>query len=451
MRDLATLDYKIEGYEYETANLEDKGSTRGGAMYIRKPLKFSKLDVGKVACTVSASISKEIISIDINLSKNEKMIIINIYRSPNSDAKENLNINEFFKGAVNLKYFYQIILGDFNRKDIDWMTVSSPLEDGSIFIEATRDGYLTQHILSPTRCRGTNGPSTLDLLFTAKEQNIESVEIDAPLGKSDHSVIKILYRCELEDNANKYFCDYAKGDYQKMRQLLNINWENLFEGCNGDINQMWEIFVNKYKYAEEECIPQNILKTGKRIFTYLDRISLSKRNKKYRLWKRYLATQDVNVYQEYCKCRNHVRRLTRNAVKKYEGKIAKRSKTNNKAFCKFVNSKIKLRSKIPSLYPTNKPDSIMVTDENEKAGIFGRFFSSVFVKEPEWTRILDYEEKPRISKELELTITKKIITKTLHDLIINKSPGPDNLHPKIFKELSQEIVEPLFIIFNLSI
>ena len=151
-----------------------------------------------------------------------------------------------------------------------------------------------------------------------------------------------MYRCELEDNANKISCDYAKGDYQKMRQLLNINWENLFEGCNVDINQIWETFVNKYKYAEKECIPQKIVKTGKRIFTYpLDRKSFSKRKKKYRLWKRYLATQDVNVYQEYCRCRNQVRRLTRNAVKKkYERKIAKRSKTNNKAFWKFVNSKI---------------------------------------------------------------------------------------------------------------
>ena len=88
VRDLAKLDYKIEGYEFEPANLEDKGSTRGVAMYIRKPLKFSKLDVGKVACTVSASIPKEIISIDINLSKNAKMIISNIYRRANSDAKE---------------------------------------------------------------------------------------------------------------------------------------------------------------------------------------------------------------------------------------------------------------------------------------------------------------------------------------------------------------------------
>ena len=62
---------------------------------------------------------------------------------------------------------------------------------------------------------------------------------------------------------------------------------------------MWKTFVNKYKYVEKECIPKKNVKTGKR-FTYpLDRKSLSKRKKKYILWKRYLATQDVNVNQEY--------------------------------------------------------------------------------------------------------------------------------------------------------
>ena len=55
--------------------------------------------------TVSASIPKEIISIDLNLSKN-------------SDTKETLNINLFFKGTVNLKYSHQIILGDFNQRMI---------------------------------------------------------------------------------------------------------------------------------------------------------------------------------------------------------------------------------------------------------------------------------------------------------------------------------------------
>ena len=114
----------------------------------------------------------------------------------------------------------------------------------------------------------------------------------------------------------KFLVSMQKETNQKMRQLLTINWENLFEGCNGYINLMWETFVNKYNYAEKECIPKKLSRLGREYLLPLDRKSLSKRKKKYRLWKRYLATRDVNVYQEYCRCRNQVRRLTRNDVKK---------------------------------------------------------------------------------------------------------------------------------------
>ena len=58
------------------------------------------------------------------------------------------------------------------------------------FIEAVRDSYLIQHVMQPTGGRGTNEPSALDLKFTAGEQDIENMEVQAPLGKSDHAVIK---------------------------------------------------------------------------------------------------------------------------------------------------------------------------------------------------------------------------------------------------------------------
>ena len=47
------------------------------------------------------------------------------------------------------------------------------------FIEAVRDSYLTQHIKSPTRGRGgSDQPSTFDLLFTSREDAIESIKIE---------------------------------------------------------------------------------------------------------------------------------------------------------------------------------------------------------------------------------------------------------------------------------
>ena len=126
----------------------DKGSTRGVAMYIKKSLKFLKLEASQIIGT-NGNAPWEVITIEIKLTKNEKLS--NVYRSPSSDVSENKNINNFLECFGQQKHGHRVIMGDFNRKDINWETVTSLIEEDTDFIEAMRDGYLTQHIKSPTR------------------------------------------------------------------------------------------------------------------------------------------------------------------------------------------------------------------------------------------------------------------------------------------------------------
>ena len=150
------------------------------------------------------------ISICLNLEKNKKLILSNIYRSPHSTAEENKNINNFFRSFSRLKHEHQIIVGDFNRKDIDWETALPTSEDECEFIKATMGSFLMQHVSTPTRGWGSNNPSLIDLVFTSNEDSIESISMQAPLGKSNHSLIKILYRCQPEQQADKMVCNYGK-------------------------------------------------------------------------------------------------------------------------------------------------------------------------------------------------------------------------------------------------
>ena len=66
--------------------------------------------------------------------------------------------------------------------------VTSTSKDDNNFIEAVIDSYLT-----PTRGRGTNEPSLIDLVFPRNAECIDSIALHAPLGKSDHSLIKLSY------------------------------------------------------------------------------------------------------------------------------------------------------------------------------------------------------------------------------------------------------------------
>jgi len=60
------------------------------------------------------------------------------------------------------------------------------------FIDTIRDCFLYQHIIEPTRSRGGDDPSTIDLPFKNEEMQISTLEHHAP-SKSDHSVIAFYY------------------------------------------------------------------------------------------------------------------------------------------------------------------------------------------------------------------------------------------------------------------
>ena len=184
----------------------------------------------------------------------------------------------------------------------------------------------------------------------------------------------------------------------------------------------------------------------------MNRKTLGKKKKKYRLWKRYLELKDADVYKQYFTCRNQLRRLTRKAAKEHEKNIAKTVKTNCKGFWKYVNSKTKMRSSVPQLYKNGKDSpEILTNSDQEKANILGKFFASVFVKEPDWIWLFNEDEKPKIRMKFSIDITKEVISKKLKELNPSKSPGPDNLHSKVFRELESVLVDPLYIIFNTSL
>ena len=50
-----------------------------------------------------------------------------------------------------------------------------------------------------------------------------------------------------------------------------------------------------------------------------------------------------------------------------------------------------------------------------------------------------------------ITIPKNIIYEQLLKLKTDKSPGPDNIHPRILKETADSISSSLYTLFNLSL
>ncbi|KAK4315458.1 hypothetical protein Pmani_013373 [Petrolisthes manimaculis] len=50
-----------------------------------------------------------------------------------------------------------------------------------------------------------------------------------------------------------------------------------------------------------------------------------------------------------------------------------------------------------------------------------------------------------------MDVDRNSIIKALRKLKRDKSPGPNGLHPRVIKEVAEELVEPLWMIFNRSL
>jgi len=89
-------------------------------------------------------------------------------------------------------------------------------------------------------------------------------------------------------------------------------------------------------------------------------------------------------------------------------------------------------------------------DDDGKANQFQNYFGGVYTQEPEGD--MPYFEERQYSEILSnINITEETILKKLKKIKINKSPGPDSIHPRVLREISDEICIPLKIILNISL
>ena len=151
-------------------------------------------------------------------------------------------------------------MGDLNLPNINWdnwtynKSTAHNLEHR--FIECIRDCFLFQHVCEPTRKRGSDKPSTLDLLFTNEEHMIQNLEINSPVGNSDHAVLNFDFMYKSDYRPPKLKIYYQKGDYEKMKDLLNIDWELEFSKYPNDVEKQWS--VNKiHQSGKRMCTQEN--------------------------------------------------------------------------------------------------------------------------------------------------------------------------------------------------
>ena len=206
-------EFEINGYEMiQHKNIpENKG--RGSIIYIKNELTNKEININ-----LENDFEEHIIT-EVPLSGPDKLICALIYRRGKSNAENNNSLLELFTKLTALNPSHLLIMGDMNLTEIDWINqrckTSNTQDINYKFLECVRDCYLFQHVNEPTRQRGTDEPSTLDLVFTNEEHMIPTIEQLAPLGKSDHSILKFEVVCNLDKKPPKIVQQINKGNYTK--------------------------------------------------------------------------------------------------------------------------------------------------------------------------------------------------------------------------------------------
>ena len=178
----------------------------------------------------------------------------------------------------------------------------------------------------------------------------------------------------------------------------------------------------------------------------IDSVCKDIRDKK-EAFEKFKISRDSRDYKEYTKKRNRVKSEIRRSIRSIEKEIAENSKRNPKLFYKYLNKKLKTNVSLTNI---RNGDGNVVETEKDVADVLNDYFSSVFTRE-------DLSSIPEVCSDdgqqqlrvLEFSVED--VRKQLKHLKPNKSPGPDQIHPRLLRECADQIARPLWILFRESI
>ena len=243
---------RVQGYHTAVNKSRAEGVKGGGVILLIK----DHLKVGE--CNVLNDVKfEESAWCIVNTSQAHRLLVGICYRAPNSSSENNQELLKLMDLTKTVNATDYLIMGDFNFCEINWVDgiVAGPIDsEAAQFFHKVQDCYFCQHVNFQTRYRDGVTPSTLDLIFTDQENNVE-LKCEAPLGKSDHRVITRDHRIQTQHQDvgdDPHRLNYRAANYDAINQELSkVEWDIIKDK---NIEEAWSFFCDKL----QDCTKKNM-------------------------------------------------------------------------------------------------------------------------------------------------------------------------------------------------
>ena len=436
-------------FEYRIPSSNPKG---GVAIYYTKEISENIKERNDLVLNQNNASGLEDMWLEFE-KQNKKFVIAIIYRHPRDSLepyyeKLQANFETISKEGKSL-----ILCGDLN---IDLLKQNNPHVRG--YTELLFGSNVIPVITLPTRL--TSHSATL----------IDHINVQRPLGALKDSITSGNIFLDISDHLPSFIiinhADKMKEDRPRVRiystkninlfntELQKINWQELenFQNPNDCYNKFISVFLKLFnKYFPLVRLSRSRVKDKKWITKGL-KISIKH---KARLFKKCITKPNFTNKFVYKRYKNMLTTLLRSSEKAYYTALLSESKSSTKQIWKvygeLMNNKGKKRNNITKILNEGSE----ITDPRMMADIFNKYFSTVGQNlarkfSGNNDNFHNYLNNRGVKSMFLSPISEVEILQEINKLKTDKSPGIDEIPPKLVKASANFLLYPLSCVFNLS-
>ncbi|KAK3092504.1 hypothetical protein FSP39_003753 [Pinctada imbricata] len=313
---------------------------------------------------------------------------------------------------------------------------------------------LNNLITEPTRV-SNNSATCIDPIFVSDEiENIESGVINTDNQLTDHFAtycsLNLISNVPQSFRRDVWLYNQANFD-QLKNDLHNTEWGSILNDT--DIDVVCQNFNNKLKEVVLKHIPKKsvIIRGNDRPwFNSTIRKEIRLRD---RFRKKYISTKSQQHKYIYKQQRNKVNNLKKILKEKFiinlDDNIDEIKSRNPKLYWSIIRTLLKGTKPSQTLPPLNSENGLVFSD-SEKCDLLNEYFCKISSLENDDKTPPSFDERTEIHVP-NITVTEQEIKDIIDILDINKASGPDEFSHRLIKNIRDEIVTPLVIIFNKSL